>query len=223
MAYDDRGNPREVMAWDGVSGEPLAKSESTYDLLNRPTETRRHVWRGGEDPAGASVLTYGRTFDPAGNVISRVGPRGFAHVMTYDNAERLAEVLDPVGNRTELVRDPAGNVTATRSHEVSDTGAAVARESTSAYDALSRQVRYEDPLANAWQRIYDARGNTRYAIDPENAVTEWAYDGLSRPVRHVRPKGGSEAPRAGYDVRRKDRRTARKARMDERTRAVFNR
>jgi len=36
------------------------------------------------------------------------------------------------------------------------------------------------------------------------------------------PKGSTETPWAGYDLRRKDRRAARKARVDEATRAVFN-
>lgn len=167
-----------------------------YDALNRLVAVT--------DAVGGTVRYY---YDAAGNRTAIVDAKGSAAASAataagspavesqagaaqyiYDAANRLAEVVDPLGNRTRYTYDAAGNLMS----KTDANGLATTYE----YDALGRLVKalYPD---NTITYHYDAAGNRTHVIDIQG-VTLYEYDALNRVVRVTDPAG--QAVGYAYDA-----------------------
>ena len=180
-------------AYDAV-GNAIARTDARgnathfeYDVLNRLVAVT--------DAAGSTVRYY---YDSAGNRTAIVDAKGSAAASAataassiavdsqagamqsiYDAANRLAETVDPLGNRTRYAYDAAGNLVG----KTDAVGQATAYE----YDTLGRLVKaiYPD---NTITYHYDAAGNRTHVIDIQG-VTRYEYDALNRVVRVTDPAG----------------------------------
>ncbi len=62
---------------------------------------------------------------------------------------------------------------------------------TATYDSLGRQISAADAFGNDYKTVYDARNRPLTLTDPEDYVTEHAYDGLGNRIKEIRPEGVS--------------------------------
>ncbi len=114
-----------------------------------------------------------------------VGPGCLSSVdYGYDNANRLTEVRDAVGNRIAYAYDTESNRTR---EEFIDPMSAVHRFTNFAYDSLNRlqYVYFNDIVPEGlgsvfWKFAYDGNGNRTSDRDPEGHVTTYGYDELNR-------------------------------------------
>jgi YD repeat-containing protein len=82
---------------------------------------------------GGELTTY--TYDPAGLMTRVTQPNGAYLVYRYDNAHRLIEVKDQLGNTRTYTLDNMGNRV---KEDLTDPNGQLARSQTKVYDALSR-------------------------------------------------------------------------------------
>ena len=124
----------------------------------------------------------------------------------YDQAGRLAEVVDQSGNVTRYTRDALGRITAEHRPE----GATTAYE----WDAWGRptEVRFPDgdsltytytpagrvrsvttAEGRGWTSTYDTAGRLATVTDTAGATTHFAWDSCDRLVDTTSPAGGPSA------------------------------
>ncbi|MBP9718302.1 hypothetical protein KBD59_03330 [Candidatus Gracilibacteria bacterium] len=72
----------------------------------------------------------------------------------YDGLDRQVAVVDPNGNRTEIL-----------------------------YDLMDRPLRKIDAQSNITEFVYDANGNKRTETNPRDFATNYTYDGLNRLIK----------------------------------------
>jgi RHS repeat-associated protein len=186
VTYDNGGLPLAVKSLD-ASDVVLADSSAVHDILGRRTHDRQALFTAGQP--GSRTIESRIEYDRAGNPLRLIDPLNRVTELIYDPAERLIQQVDPLGNRTELLLDAAGNPTKTTSVEMLPGGGTAEVETLSGFDALGRQVSIRDAMGNTWKSLYDARGNVRTAIDPEDAVTTYRFDGLNRLIQQAQPEG----------------------------------
>jgi RHS repeat-associated protein len=143
------------------------KRSYDYDPLLRTTAITV------EDPANNPVLYYTYTYDPVGNIESKLTEHG-AYVYTYDTLDRLTEADTPLGVQS-FTYDPVGNRLTSNATQ----GAWV-------YNENNELLSYSDI-----DFIYDASGNTvqktqagtitHFRYDPENRMTA-AEDDSGTPI-----------------------------------------
>jgi len=83
--------------------------------------------------AGGELTTY--NYDPAGLMTRVIQPNGAYLAYRYDNAHRLIEVKDQLGNTRTYTLDAMGNRI---KEDVFDPNGQLARTQNRVYDALSR-------------------------------------------------------------------------------------
>jgi RHS repeat-associated protein len=202
VAYDDNGNRTLLRSVEGGSDRVLSERRAEYDLLDRPVTDKGLLWRyvqGETDvPAGARELLTRYEYDRASNLTRVTDPEDRVTTFLYDAAERRVESLDAAGNRRAYALDAAGNPVLTTTFEVVPGGGVEQVFEGARYDALNRSAEVFDGLSNTRRRLYDARSNLRFAIDPEDFATEHRYDGLDRRVATIQPEGIGQF--VGYDA-----------------------
>ncbi len=82
---------------------------------------------------GGETTTY--SYTPTGLLAKATQPNGAYLEYTYDNAHRLIEVKDQLGNTRTYTLDNLGNRT---KEDLTDPNGQLARSQTKVYDALSR-------------------------------------------------------------------------------------
>ncbi|MCP3935213.1 MAG: RHS repeat protein, partial [Actinomycetia bacterium] len=188
--YDDNSNPTVLRSYDGT-GTLLAESGSAYDLLNRRTESSE--WLLNFDPGNPAPereeLKTKLAYDAASNLTMIEDPLGRVTTRQFDHAERLFEITDAVGNRTELTLDTAGNATRQQTHELDPMGEETLVVHTATFDALGRRTTTSDSLENTYEVRYDARHQPTLVTDPEGYETSHTYDGLDRRTQELKPNG----------------------------------
>ncbi|MEM7248606.1 MAG: RHS repeat-associated core domain-containing protein [Acidobacteriota bacterium] len=111
----------------------------------------------------------------------------------YDRVNRSRRTLDPVGNETEIVYDPNGNVIEEISREISQlTGEVVTRSTHHGYDVLNRRSWTKAPDGGVTRFFHDSVGNVVLTIDPLGGETAVTHDGLGRVLTtEQRPRPGA--------------------------------
>jgi RHS repeat-associated protein len=117
-------------------------------------------------------------FDP-GDVLRHTLSR------TYDEFNRLYEVLNAQANATTFSHDKNGNIT-----QIKDP---LLNAKDYAYDALSRLKQVTDDLAGVTQYTYNAQDRVTSVTDPGGVQTGYTYDGLGSLMAKASPDSGNES------------------------------
>ncbi len=100
----------------------------------------------------------------------------------YDEAKRLAAVIDGEGDTTRIERDAAGRPVAI----VGPRG----QRTALVQDGGGRLEAIADPAGNRWRMRYDGGGLLTAFTDPRGGESRMEYDGTGRLVRDVNPEDG---------------------------------
>ena len=184
-----------------ASVDPLGRRvETEFDLAGRP------IAAAALDPAGAEVTRSTATFDPLGNPLTQVAPRGhvpgndpldYTTTFEYDAVGRLASIEqpgspDPIGSTYRY--DLAGNLT----------GLVDGRSNTTTYGYNAWGLRttlveaqtaaHPDLEDRTWTTNYDAGGLPISTFEPGDVTVLRAFDELGRMVEET--GSGPAAPPA---------------------------
>jgi YD repeat-containing protein len=154
----------------------------------------------GTAASGYETTTY--DYDAVGQLTRVTSPDGSTVNYVYDDAHRLVEVLDGLGNRIRYTLDGKGNRIV---EEAFDTTGSLARSRSKVIDLLDREVKEiggTDPASQVTEHGYDYMGNLTSTRDPLGRVTTWIRDSRYRVLAMQDPVNGTGAPtRYEYDGR----------------------
>ncbi len=131
-------------------------------------------WLTSRTTAGA---TTSWSYYPTGLLQRHTRPDGRYDDYTWDDAHRLTDITDALGNRTHYTLDAAGNVTQV---DVTDAGDQLARQQRTEYDLLGRPWKRRDSAGNVTEQRHDAMNRLNKLIDPKNRETDYQWDALGR-------------------------------------------
>jgi YD repeat-containing protein len=103
-------------------------------------------------------------------------PKANVTTIDYDVKGNPTEIIDAVGQRTQLTYDTRGLLTLV----TSAVGTSVQNTAGFAYDNRGNLLTTTDAQGNITTLVYDTAGNVFRSTDAENRVTEFAYDGRNR-------------------------------------------
>ncbi|HKA60624.1 MAG TPA: DUF6531 domain-containing protein, partial [Gemmatimonadales bacterium] len=178
-AYDTHGKPLTIVDPNGLV------TTLTYDARQRLTS--RTV--GGES------TSY--EYDRSGQLIRVTLPDSSFLVYSYDEAHRLIQIADNLGNRIAYALDLMGNRVR---EDVFDAANQLAQTRSRVYSNLNRlaqEIGGTIPAAQITRYAYDDQGNVTSITDPLSRETKNAYDGLSRLIQVTDP--GLGVTRYAYD------------------------
>jgi len=119
-------------------------------------------------PAAAQIeLTSRYTYDPSGNLETRIDPNGNTMRYEYDPANRLTNILYPDGSAITYSYDSNGR----RTQMVDSFG-----KTTYRYDPFGRLTGVTDANGNHVGYEYDALNNLTALIYPDGSVVRYGYD-----------------------------------------------
>ena len=193
--YDSKGNlelveqPGSVvtdLVRDPVNGlvtsviDPRSKATTyRYDSHGNLIEVRK---------PGGGLTKY--VYDGVGRMIGVIEPRGnvaganvddFKTTFTYNAADQMTTVTDPLGRVTSKAYDPGG-----RMISVTD---AKNRTTAYAYNPANLLTSVTAPDGTVTAYAYDAAGNVSSRTDAKNRTTTYDNDSLNRLMRVTSPTG----------------------------------
>jgi RHS repeat-associated protein len=161
-SYNAHGQPLITVDPNGVT------TTLTYDLRRRLTST----------VTAGETTTY--TYDDAGQ-LTRVTALDNSFIENvYDDAHRLTEVHDNLGNKVVYTLDLAGNRT---KEETFDPTATLARTLSRVYSNLGRLSQTIGGQTQTSNYGYDSNGNLTSVADPLTHNTTYLVDALNRRTR----------------------------------------
>jgi YD repeat-containing protein len=133
--------------------------------------------RGWLASRSTGTATTAWTYHPTGLLQRVTLPDGRYLDYTWDDAHRLTDVTDALGNRTHHTLDAAGNILHT---EVSDAGDALARQARVEFDPLGRHWKQRNATDDVTERQHDPLGRLNKLIDAKSRETDYRWDALGR-------------------------------------------
>jgi YD repeat-containing protein len=176
--YFGEGRPRKIVDPNGLV--------TTLDYWPRGWLKSRNV--GGE------ITSY--EYTATGQVLKVTGPDGSLIEYTYDDANRLTDVRDGLGNHIAYTLDAAGNRTLEQSYDT-DVPVALVRQQQREIDALNRISKLiggTNPSQQVTQYGYDGNGNVVSILDPLLREGTQFYDARDRLTEIRDPVNGTAAP-----------------------------
>jgi RHS repeat-associated protein len=179
----------QITSYNG-HGDPTAITDPNGLSITLTWDDRRRLLSrnvGGE--------TTSFTYDFAGQLTRVTLPDSSYLEYTYDDAHRVTELednlgnrvvytLDDMGNRTlEQVRDPSNALMQTRSRVYSSLNrlfqeiGASSQVTEYTYDDQGNVLTIEDPLSHTTTNQYDALNRLKQVTDPGTGVTQYGYNG----------------------------------------------
>ena len=176
--YFNDGRPRKIQDANGLI--------TTLDYWPRGWLKSRSV--GGE------LTSYAYTVK--GQLLMITGPDNSTVEYVYDDANRLTDVLDGLGNHVAYTLDAAGNRTMERSYDTDPTPNLVRKQQREmdALNRLSKLIGGTNPAAQIIQYGYDANGNVTSVLDPLLRTTTQIYDARNRLTEVRDPFNGVPSP-----------------------------
>jgi RHS repeat-associated protein len=182
------GHVTLITAYDAAG-----RSTTTSDA-NGLTTTSSYDERGRITARQIGIETTHYSYDSAGQLTAVTLPDASYLQYVYDDAHRLTEIndqlgdsivysLDAIGNRTlEQVFDPSDNLVRARSRVfdslnrlAADLGAQ-AQATTYTYDNNDNRATTTDPLGHSNGNLYDALNRLTTVLDPNLGTVRYTYD-----------------------------------------------
>lgn len=220
------GHVNEVLTYDGSGRVVLAKSPNGvltgHSYHARGWLTAQRVYANATPTVSASDAVTTFAHDGLGQVTLVTPPDGAALSYVYDDAHRLTDIVDSLGNRIHYTLDAAGNRIKEDTYDIgynpASPGTGLKRALSREFNALRRLVRERDAAGTITRDSdgydsgglldgYDARGNEVAFKDGRNIQTRNTYDPLNRLVKQIEDYAGSDPETAnatveyGYDAR----------------------
>jgi len=183
---------------------------SATDLAGRPTsisDPNGVLTTVAYDGAGrpSSINEAGRSTIYQYNVTGRLSlasfsPSGTSIQFIYDDAGRLVELQDEIGNKIKRTLNLAGSPTKI---EVRDATNTLRRSQDRVYDELNRLLKIQRPLGSETVFGYDLNGNSNSETVTGVGTTSSQFDALNRLFKVTNPLQGITS----YDYDSKDRLT----------------
>jgi len=134
------------------------------------------------------------TYDAVGNLVGMVAPNGSWLYYQYDDARRLIQIEDTLGNTITYTRDLAGNAT---SQQIQDSSGQLVHNQQQLFDAMGRLMESINGVGNSDKVSYDNNSNLTAITDAKNQSTQNAYDALNRLITQTDPL--NQHAQYGYD------------------------
>jgi YD repeat-containing protein len=177
-AYNAHGQPLAIVDPNGLT------TTMTYDARQRLTSRI----------AGGETTTY--EYDFAGQLTKVTLPDGAFLAYAYDDAHRLTQIQDNVGNKIVYTLDNIGNRTL---EEVRDPANALVQTRSRVFNSLNRLFRELGAQSQTTEYSYDDQGNVLIVKDPLNHTTTNQYDALNRLKQVTSPSPVSAVTQYAYD------------------------
>jgi RHS repeat-associated protein len=199
------GQVTETLRYDGA-GRPLAVKDANGVVTDLEYSTRgwltaRKV-RGSNDSTEADDAITRLDYDLTGAVSKVTQPDGAFVSFIYDDAHRLTDINDALGNTTHYVLNNAG---ARLQENTKDAGGALKRTLSRVFDGLGQLRTLADAFATPTDFTYDFNGALNKVTDPLGRITDNDVDSLGRLIQTVANIAGSASDRAvslfQYDAR----------------------
>ncbi|GJM09837.1 MAG: hypothetical protein DHS20C11_21130 [Lysobacteraceae bacterium] len=198
--YDDDGNLTRTI--DPLGNETLYTHADNGQVLTKTdalgTVTTRQYQASGAltseetiDISGFLVARTTYSVDANNNRTNKFEYRMVNGVLTafntqyfYDNANRLIQTIDPLGNVSSQTYNGVGQVATSTD--------ANGHTTEFEYDETGRQTLVRFPDGSTTSKQYDARGSLIAETDELGRTTSYEYDELGRQVAVVHPDGARE-------------------------------
>jgi RHS repeat-associated protein len=187
LAYDKAGRPVRRQDPNGVV------TDLSYSARGWLTSQTVRANTNGTASAGDATTTL--AYDANGALTSVTDADGVTVTYGYDDAHRLVDVADGLGEHIHYTLDASGN----QIKEETFDAKGVSRQSLSrGYNTLGQLVSVTDGLGHVVfdataSGSYDANGNLVSAKDALGTVQKSGYDGLDRVVSSVANANGTDA------------------------------
>jgi len=190
FAYDSLGNLSAVTDALGhvtlissynADGQPLSIKDANGLITNLQYDARGRLITAS---VGTEMTHY--KFDAAGQLIKLTLADSSSLTYTYDNAHRLINIIDTLGNHIDYTLDLMGNRLNSKTYDPTNT---LTRARSQIFDGLSQLAKAIGAQNQASQFSYDANGNTISVTDPLSHKTSLAYDPLNRLIKNIDPLG----------------------------------
>jgi RHS repeat-associated protein len=183
-SYDLYGNPGRLTDPNGIV------TSMTYTPEGWLATTVR-------DSAGSAAKTT-LTYDAIGNIVQSQDPDGVVLKYTFDDASRLTDITDGLGNRIHYTLDAAGNRT---KEETFDTHGKLMRAMSRTFNILGQLMTVVDALDRTVLSFdtsdgYDAEGHALHTRDAKGVQRKQGYDALSRLVSTLDNYNGTDSATA---------------------------
>ncbi|WP_363798206.1 RHS repeat-associated core domain-containing protein [Lysobacter firmicutimachus] len=193
MVSDALGHAVETLRYDGF-GRPLSSKDPNGVVTDLEYDPRGWLTAAkvrGADPASEADDRITRFEYKATGLVEKITQADGAFTQyVYDDAQRLVEVRDNVGNKVHYTLDPAGN---RLNEDTQDAGGTLRRTLSRVYNQLGQLKTSKDAYQHATAYAYDARGNTDTVTDALGKVSDNDHDPLGRLIRTLQDVGGINA------------------------------
>ncbi|WP_241685100.1 RHS repeat domain-containing protein [Xanthomonas euvesicatoria] len=193
-----RGQIRENLSYDAAGRVLSAVDENGVltDYSYHPRGWLASTTVHGATAAQNRVTTF--EYWPTGLVKRINQPDGSYATFVYDQAQRLTDVTDTLGNTLHYVLDKAGN---RLEEQTNDAQGTLKRSLSRIYNQLGQLETQADAAANPTDYAYDANGNLRLITDAFGRSTLQEHDPLGRLARTLQDVDGIKAEtNVGYDT-----------------------
>lgn len=199
QVVDEAGHVTSTLAYDR-HGRPVRQKDANGVITDVSYTPRgwlasRTVRANADGSASASDATTTLTYDAVGALKSVTDPDGVAVTYSYDDAHRLVDVANGVGEHIHYTLDPSGNRI---KEEAFDAKGVSVRTLARKYNTLGQLVSVTDGLSHVVfdataSGSYDANGNLVSAKDALGTVQKSTFDVLDRMVSSVADANGTNA------------------------------
>jgi RHS repeat-associated protein len=179
LAYDKNGRVTRQRDSNGVITDLSYSSGGA--LLSRIVRAK------ADGSASAKDAITQLAYDPSGNLTQLVYADGVSTTYTYDDAQRLTDITDALGQRIHYTLDAVGHPI---KEETLDASGHVRQSLTRSYNTLGQLRSVMDGLnrpvfdASA-SKSYDVSGNLVQSTDGLGVQRKHDYDGLGRLVKTI--------------------------------------
>jgi len=150
-------------------------------------------------PSSPNDATTQIDYDGVGNTLKITPPDGAYLSYTFDNAHRLTNITDKLGDHIDYTLDALGNRLAEKTFDVSDS-ITPRRLLTRAYNTLSRMTDAYDAQTRDTHFSFDGNGNRTDRTDPIGVKTHWDFDGLNRIKDQIGDYQGTDLSTANSEA-----------------------